>query len=111
MPRQCLTMIATSHNEAAGNFDLILIGSSFASSFFLHRYLEGAAPSARILILERGEFRDHRWQLAHRSDLEQQARTSYAGEGSAKPWVFRLAFGGSSNCWWACTPRFMPEDF
>jgi choline dehydrogenase-like flavoprotein len=104
-------MIATSTNEAAGEFDLILIGSSFASSFFLHRYLEGARPSARILVLERGEFRDHRWQLTHRSELESEARNSYAGAQSVKPWVFRLAFGGSSNCWWACTPRLMPEDF
>jgi choline dehydrogenase-like flavoprotein len=94
-----------------GSFDLILIGSSFASSFFLHRYLLRAGASARILVLERGELRDHRWQLAHRRELEQQAVASYRGDRSSKPWVFRLVFGGSSNCWWACTPRFLPEDF
>ena len=93
------------------SYDLILVGSSFASSFFLHKYLQRARASARVLVLERGELRDHRWQVTHLADLAQQAAASYDGERSAKPWVFRLAFGGSSNCWWACTPRFLPEDF
>jgi choline dehydrogenase-like flavoprotein len=93
------------------SFDLVLIGSSFASSFFLHRYLDRAGPSARVLVLERGEMWDHRWQLTHRAELTRDAAASYEGRRSAKPWAFRLAFGGSSNCWWACTPRFLPEDF
>jgi choline dehydrogenase-like flavoprotein len=92
-------------------FDLVLVGSSFASSFFLHRYLRRAGASARVLVLERGEFREHRWQLTNREALTREAASSYDGVRSAKPWVFRLAFGGSSNCWWACTPRLLPEDF
>lgn len=91
-------------------FDLILVGSSFASSFFLYRYLQRARPSARVLVLERGQLREHAWQVTHHEELDQQARISYSGARSTKPWVFRLAFGGSSNCWWACTPRFLPED-
>jgi choline dehydrogenase-like flavoprotein len=93
------------------SYDLILVGSSFASSFFLVKYLQRARASARVLVLERGELRDHRWQVTHLAELTQQAVASYNGERSAKPWVFQLAFGGSSNCWWACTPRFLPEDF
>jgi choline dehydrogenase-like flavoprotein len=93
------------------SYDLILVGSSFASSFFLHKYLGRARASARVLVLERGELREHRWQVTHLAELARQAAASYNGERSAKPWVFRLAFGGSSNCWWACTPRFLPEDF
>jgi choline dehydrogenase-like flavoprotein len=93
------------------SFDLVLIGSGFASSFFLHRYLERSGPKARVLVLERGERRDHRWQLEHRREFEQQANDAIDAKHSAKRWVFRLAFGGSSNCWWACTPRFLPEDF
>jgi choline dehydrogenase-like flavoprotein len=104
-----ITAVAPRVGDA--DFDVILVGSSFASSFFLHRYLRRAKPSARILVLERGELRDHRWQLAHRDQLEHEAFASYGGERSAKPWVFRLVVGGSSNCWWACTPRFLPEDF
>lgn len=94
-----------------GGFDLILIGSGFASSFFLHRYLRRSGAAARVLVLERGELREHRWQLAHRDDLEQDAGRAVDVTQSAKRWVFRLAVGGSSNCWWACTPRFLPEDF
>ena len=94
-----------------GSYDLLLVGSGFASSFFLHRYLELAPVSARVLVLERGELRDHRWQIEHRDELEREARAACRLEQSAKPWVFRLAFGGSSNCWWGCTPRFLPEDF
>ena len=93
------------------SFDLVLIGSSFASTFFLHRYLERAGRSVRVLVLERGAMRDHRWQMNHRAELTSEAEASYDGRRSTKPWVFRLAFGGSSNCWWACTPRFLPEDF
>jgi choline dehydrogenase-like flavoprotein len=104
-------MGSTLQSGMDGGFDLILVGSGFASSFFLHRYLQRTGPSARILVLERGELRDHRWQLAHNSELEQQALASYDRRRSPKPWLFRLAFGGSSNCWWACTPRFLPEDF
>jgi len=28
-----------------------------------------------------------------------------------KRWIYTLGFGGSSNCWFGCTPRFMPNDF
>src|SRR5690606_30012640 len=28
-----------------------------------------------------------------------------------KSWIFDPNFGGSSNCWTGCTPRFMPNDF
>jgi choline dehydrogenase-like flavoprotein len=28
-----------------------------------------------------------------------------------KSWIFDPSFGGSSNCWTGCTPRFMPNDF
>ena len=93
------------------SFDLILVGSGFASSFFLHRYLSRVGASARVLVLERGGFHDHRWQHRHGDELGRQAVASYGGDRSTKPWLFRLAFGGSSNCWWACTPRFLPEDF
>jgi choline dehydrogenase-like flavoprotein len=94
-----------------GVFDLILVGSGFASSLFLHRYLQRARPSARVLVLERGQFLDHRWQLANRAELHRQAQTTYNSVRSQKSWMFSLAFGGSSNCWWGCTPRFLPEDF
>jgi choline dehydrogenase-like flavoprotein len=108
-----MTMMANSGQSSTlgGVYDLVLIGSGFASSFFLHRYLQLAPASARVLVLERGEWRDHRWHLTHRDELERDSKAACRLDRSAKPWVFRLALGGSSNCWWACTPRFLPEDF
>jgi choline dehydrogenase-like flavoprotein len=106
-----MAKLGTEETVAEEFCDLILVGSSFASSFFLYKYLQRARPSARVLVLERGELREHRWQVTHLGELAREAAASYNGERSAKPWVFRLAFGGSSNCWWACTPRLLPEDF
>jgi choline dehydrogenase-like flavoprotein len=92
-------------------FDLVLVGTGFASSFFLHRYLERIGPRARILVLERGPLREHAWQVANDSVLKSDAASSFTNHNPTKPWGFRMAFGGGSNCWWACTPRFRPDDF
>lgn len=98
--------------QSAGHkFDLVVVGTGFASTFFLYRYLQLSRPDARVLVLERGERRDHRWHMANQTVLEQQARDSFVNRSPAKPWVVRLTFGGCSNCWWACTPRLLPEDF
>ena len=92
-------------------FDLVLVGTGFASSFFLHEYLERAGERARVLVLERGELRDHLWHLAHEKELERESQAAVRNATPEKPWVFKLVFGGGSNCWWACTPRMLPEDF
>ncbi len=99
---------------AAERFDLVAVGSSFAASFFVNRYLEHAPENARVLVLERGERLPHserlaRWQQ-YRDRLGASART-FENRTPEKPWVFTLGFGGSSNCWWACTPRMLPSDF
>jgi hypothetical protein len=36
------------------HYDVVIVGTSFASSFFLLRYLEHAPANVRILVLERG---------------------------------------------------------
>src|SRR5262249_40381390 len=77
----------------------------------LHRYLARAGPRARVLVLERGEMRDHRWHLANDDKLLAESRRSFVNQTPLKPWTVRIVFGGCSNCWWACTPRFLPEDF
>ena len=41
-------------NSAVESYDLVLVGSSFASSFFLLEYLKLAGEDVRILVLERG---------------------------------------------------------
>jgi choline dehydrogenase-like flavoprotein len=93
-------------------YDLILVGTGFASSFFLLEYLSRAPQGARILVLERGWREPRAWQLKTRTVSRIDSETTYRRSGStAKEWRFTLAFGGGSNCWFGCTPRFMPNDF
>lgn len=96
---------------AAAAYDLILVGTGFGSSFFLHEYLRHAGPETRILVLERGARRSHAWRLEHPDALDREARESFDNLTPHKPWVFATAFGGGSNCWWACAPRMLPADF
>ncbi len=91
-------------------YDVVVVGTGFASSLFLHRLLQ-LDLKQRVLVLERGERRTHAWQLANRGVLEQLAAASIINRNPAKTWPFTLAFGGGSTCWWACTPRMFPDDF
>lgn len=98
------------HLASSDTHDLIVVGTGFASSFFLLRYLEAAPAEARILVLERGRRDPHAWQV------EKLSTSSYEGPGhrslgSDKEWVYSIGFGGGSNRWWACTPRMLPNDF
>src|SRR3990172_2905144 len=93
------------------SYDLVLVGTGFASAFYLHEYLRWAGPRARVLVLERGERRDHAWHLANRRELRSRADAAILNRTPEKPWVFSLAFGGSSNCWWGNASRLLPSDF
>lgn len=95
----------------AETYDVIMVGTGFASSFFLHRLLAGLDAKARVLVLEAGERHSHAWQLAHPRGLERVADGSFINRNPEKPWIVQRAFGGGSNCWWACTPRLLPNDF
>ncbi|PRP90675.1 Fructose dehydrogenase large subunit [Enhygromyxa salina] len=93
------------------SYDLILVGTSFASSFFLHEYLRHARPDAKILVLERGG----RWPQAKLvNEIRYALRTigdrTFRRTGR-KPWLYAPAFGGTSNMWYGNTPRLLPEDF
>jgi choline dehydrogenase-like flavoprotein len=95
--------------------DVVIVGTGFASSFFLQRYLAAAAPNQRILVLETGARRSHREQLEDGapSSAEILARVNreIVNRNPEKIWAFTLGFGGSSNCWWGNTPRMLPADF
>jgi len=102
------------------NYDLIIVGTSFAASFFLKKFLEKSPPGVKVLVLERGKFLPHRERLAHASSLpyghvnfvsSESRGPLYFNDNKSKPWIFDPSFGGSSNCWTGCTPRFMPADF
>lgn len=92
-------------------FDVIIVGTGFASSFFLQAYLEKAKPQARILVLERGRRNPHAWQLKNRRTTDIVTEETFVNSNPEKKWFYNLSFGGGSNCWWAVTPRMMPNDF
>lgn len=97
-------------------YDMIVVGTGFASTFFLHRYLREAGRDVKVLVLERGYVfpsRDRRRKLAGENvaDPNPQPQEVYVNPNGEKHWAFSIGFGGSSNCWYACTPRFMPSDF
>ncbi|SDJ56834.1 Choline dehydrogenase [Pedobacter sp. ok626] len=99
-------------------YDLIVVGTGFASTFFLKKYLEKNKATKRILVLDRGQFFPHAERLKVKqgepsdfSHMEEPWEDAIINENKAKRWPFTLGFGGCSNCWWGCTPRFMPSDF
>lgn len=100
------------------NYDLVVVGTGFASSFFLKKYLAKIKGKKRILVLEKG----HLYPQAERLKVKRGAHSVYEkfeepwekaihNLNTKKNWPFTTAYGGSSNCWWGCTPRFMPADF
>lgn len=94
-------------------YDLIVVGTGFAGSFFLERYLERAPENARVLVLERGALVEPAAKLAARQVdtlAQSEPYVSYSGHPD-KRWVFNISFGGGTNCWWGNAPRFLPADF
>ncbi|WP_231490802.1 GMC oxidoreductase [Pedobacter sp. Leaf170] len=99
-------------------YDLIIVGTGFASSFFLQKYLSKNDSTKKILVLERGYLYSHAEKLKVRrgetlpnSKYEPKWDDLVENFNPKKDWHFTTGFGGSSNCWWGCTPRFMPSDF
>jgi choline dehydrogenase-like flavoprotein len=93
------------------SYDLIVCGTGFASSFFLHKWLQ-KRPRSRVLVLERGPREDHADLVARQSNTTVDSSTLFDRSGLAgKDWLFTVGLGGSSNCWWAQTPRMWEEDF
>ena len=97
-------------------YDTILVGSGFACSFFLRKRLQLSPAAARFLVLECGPLVQHADQIADRRNSPVTTSSTFrvdeqAGSESKKIWQFNIGFGGSSNCWWAGTPRMLPSDF
>lgn len=90
-------------------YDLVIVGSGFGSSFYLHRLLERDV-SRRILVLEWGHHRSHDWQIAQNRNSDIAAQDTFRTT-SDKVWNFTIGLGGGTNCWFAQTPRFHPSDF
>ncbi|TIP96477.1 MAG: GMC family oxidoreductase, partial [Mesorhizobium sp.] len=90
------------------HFDLVVIGSGFGSAFFLHEFAK--RRKARILVLEWGRHNTHEWQLDQDANTDIDEETTYK-TNSDKPWNYTIGLGGGTNCWFAQTPRFHPNDF
>jgi len=75
------------------------------------QFLKYAKPKSRVLVLERGHLHDHAWTLANPDDFELNEGRYLDNRTPQKQWRFSVGFGGGSNCWYACTPRLLPEDF
>jgi choline dehydrogenase-like flavoprotein len=98
--------------KSADHFDLVLVGTGFASSFFLHRVLKETSRFKKILVLEKGPYRDHGQQLDQGRVDSIDIHGEFHQQGlDYKEWNFNLVQGGSSNGWWGCTPRMLPADF
>lgn len=100
------------------SYDLVVVGTGFASSFFLKKYLSKAPATAKILVLERGHFYPHAERLKEMrgeetafAALNPLAVDAIENDDRSKEWHFSIGFGGGSNCWFGCTPRFLPSDF
>jgi choline dehydrogenase-like flavoprotein len=92
-------------------YDLIVVGTGFAGAFFLMRYLEHAAPTARVLVLERGAGDSKAWQLEHRRTSSLAPEQVFVNRNPEKEWLTSPGFGGNSKCWWGGATRMMPNDF
>jgi choline dehydrogenase-like flavoprotein len=93
-------------------YDIVLVGTGFASSFFLEKYLRYVPATARVLVVERGYREPRAWQLEEQRASRIDSASTYRTRGLArKEWRFTLGFGGGSNCWWGCVPRLLPADF
>lgn len=99
-------------------YDLIVVGTGFASTFFLKQYLAKAPANAKVLVLERGHLypraervKDKRGEPTSYAKLNPESYETFVNNRPSKDWHFSVGYGGSSNCWYACTPRFLPNDF
>src|ERR1035441_1170518 len=93
------------------HYDVIIVGTGFASSFFLMRYLERAPQTSRILVLERGNEDTKAWQLANQKHTSIDPEDLVHNTNSYKEWYTSPGFGGNSKCWMGGTTRMMPGDF
>jgi choline dehydrogenase-like flavoprotein len=93
------------------HFDTVIVGSGFAGSFFLKRYLEKAPASARVLVLERGADDTNAWRLQNQRTSSIPASKVFVSVPPEKEWFTSPGFGGNSKCWGGGGSRMMPGDF
>src|ERR1700684_1307539 len=95
----------------ADHYDIIVIGTGFAGSFFLQRYLEHAPATVRVLVLERGARDTKAWQLKNRRTSSIAPEEVFVSVPEQKEWYTSPGFGGNSKCWGGGGSRMMPGAF
>ncbi len=90
--------------------ETVVVGTGFASTFFLREYLAHAGPDARVLVLERGRRIPYAQKVATRSSSDILFDDVFLNRTPDKVWVQAIGFGGST-CWTGNTPRPHPSDF
>jgi choline dehydrogenase-like flavoprotein len=95
----------------AMNYDLLIVGTGFAGSFFLKRYLDRAPANARVLVLDRGGNDTNAWRLANRRTSSISPEEVFVSVPADKEWYTSPGFGGNSKCWGGGGSRMMPGDF
>ncbi|GGL71762.1 GMC oxidoreductase [Wenxinia marina] len=103
-------MLTTDPDAVIGqSYDVVIIGSGFGSAFFLGELLEGD-PTARVLVLEWGDYNTLDWQLENGRNSTFPPENTYRSS-SGKAWNYTIGLGGGTNCWFGQTPRMHPTDF
>lgn len=93
------------------NYSLAVVGTGFASTFFLFEYLKHANKDERIVVLESGKRDDPAARLQQRvTSLGKGFNDRIINLTPQKGWVQNIAFGGGT-CWTGNTPRMHPNDF
>ncbi len=91
-------------------YDLAIVGTGFASTFFLMQYLKSAPKNARVIVLERGPVNSGAPGQAYKENKGVSFADTYINKNPKKGWVQRIGFGGGT-CWTGNTPRMHPNDF
>ena len=78
---------------ASGHYDVVVVGSGFGSLFFVEGFL-ARRPTANILILERGAFNSHVWQLQNNRNSPIAPQTTFRTDEARKIWNFTIGVGG-----------------
>jgi len=89
--------------------DLVIVGTGFASTFFLREALLHLPETFRVVVLERATSRRGRSDFSFVGDPKKFEK-NVENRTPDKPWVSQIAFGGG-GCWTGNTPRPHPSDF
>ena len=92
------------------HYDMIIIGTGFAGSFFLKRYLERAPATDRVLVLERGARDSKSWQLQNRRTSSIAPEEVFVSVPVKKEWYTSPGFGGNSKCWGGGGSRMIQKE-